>query len=341
MAEHILSREPKPGVSIIIPTYKRDESLQRALLAVAAQTIEAPLEVIVADNWGQSTIPAWLNEQRPPLPVPVTYVSADAVAGSSCARNVGAARAAYRYLAFLDDDAFPLPDWAQTVLDFFDAHPEVAILAGRMEANRLEHPLEHSRQFLYDARDARYRDPETTAAIAQRFGLDVPGDYYLADYFTAADCACRASVFVELGGFDTAILHGQDHDLAIRCLQRGHGVAYVPELRVRHEHGRSYARFMRQTFQHGISTTERVVHLERERGFLGELSRQAGLLLHEVSQWLHAWRPGTSPHLRASRRIMALRRIIHLGGVLVWAARNRLKRPTAGGTAEERRSARA
>lgn len=311
------------GVSVIIPTFNRDDMLKNALLSFKNQTLRDCFEVIIADNSGQSKIKQWIKKYYSNPGFPLRYVKAAEITGPSFPRNSGALLAVYEYLAFMDDDAAAEPNWLEVIKIFFDSHPKVAVLAGKMEALRLEHPLEYSRQYLYDTRDLHYRNRETTTSIARKYNLDTPGNYYLADYFTAANCACRDFVFKELGGFDPQIPHGQDHDLAIRCLQNNYQVAYVPEMRVRHEHGRSYRRFIKQTFQHGISTTERVTKLQKEHGYWREFYNQLISLKKEVVCFIRALKPGTKQHHRSSCFIMVMVRLLHIAGVFCCAFKMR------------------
>jgi len=313
------------GVSVIIPTNNRDDLLIRAVESICSQSADRPVEIIVADNSGRSRLDAWLAMGGISASFPVRLLQAVDIVGPSHPRNVGASQARYEYLGFLDDDAAAAPDWLQQLTSFFDAHAEVAILAGRVEASRKDHPLEHSRQFLYDSRHARYATTECTASIAARFGCQMPSEYFLADYFTGSNAACRAAIFARLSGFDTRIRHGQDHDLAIRCWQLGFPVAYVPSLRVFHEHGRSYRRFLAQTYQHGISATERVIELEREREFWAEFAREFGQLASAASAWVRAVRINPGNHMRSTRTIMLTAAFIHLAGTLAWGARHLIR----------------
>lgn len=308
----------KKGISVIIPTCNRDEMLKKTLQSLKKQTLQNCFEIIISDNSGKSKIKQWIENDYGNPGYPIRYKDASGTKGPSFPRNVGAELAFYEYIAFIDDDAAAEPEWLAVIKDFFDTHPGVAILAGKMEASRLEHNLEYSRQYLYDSRDLHYRNKEKTAAIARKYNLPIPQDYYLADYFTAANCACRADVFETLGGFDPGIRQGQDHDLAIRCLQDHYEVAYVPEMRVRHEHGRSYRRFIKQTFRHGISTTARVVKLQKEHGYFREFYNQLVALKRETGNYLKKLKPGTDRRLRSSCFIMIMVRLLHISGTICY-----------------------
>lgn len=315
-----------PGVSVIIPTCDRDDLLKLAIRSIVNQTVQKNIELVVADNAGHSDIKRWLADTEWSGRLPITYVKATEIAGPSHPRNVAAQRARFRYLAFLDDDAQAAPDWVGVIQGFFDAHPSVAILAGKVEASRQEHRLEHSRQFLYDSRHSKYSSRETTTEIAAKFNSPLPEDYYLADYFTGCNSACRSEVFDALGGFDTGIIHGQDHDLAIRCWQASHEIAYVPAMRVLHEHGRSYRRFLNQSFMHGITTTDRVIRLEKTRNFREELSWQARQLSRDFSDLIGTFHYPTHKHMLSNRTIMLLAHLAHFAGATSWKLWNTFSR---------------
>lgn len=313
--EQLLPGNKSAGVSVIIPTYDRDELLQQTLKNFNNQTLKGKFEVIVADNSRRSGTGRLIEKINHELDFPVRYVRAAEVTGPSHPRNVGAGLAIYSYLAFIDDDGVAEPDWLAVIKRFFDTHLEVAILAGRMEALNLEHPLEHSRQYLYDMRDRLYRTRQKSVAIARKYDLNVPRNYYLADYFTGANCAVRADIFNELGGFDPGIFQGQDHDLAHRCLENHCQVAYVPDMRIRHQHGRSYKRFMRQTFLHGFYTTEMVVRRKKTHGIGKELRFQICLLKDDTLRFFKSLFSSKEPRQRSSCFILILVRLIHIAGL--------------------------
>jgi glycosyltransferase involved in cell wall biosynthesis len=94
-------------VSVIIPTVDRPKLLDAALGSVAAQEMQADVEVVVVNDGGPSVaavVRAWNDV------LPVTLVELDRRAGPATARNVGIERADGKYIAFLDDDDLFMPD---------------------------------------------------------------------------------------------------------------------------------------------------------------------------------------------------------------------------------------
>ena len=92
-------------ITAVIPTYKREEWLARAVSSVLEQGLSADeLEVIVANDSGEPLATApWQSDSR--VRVLTTYRVERCVA-----RNLGAALSQGKYLHFLDDDDYLLPD---------------------------------------------------------------------------------------------------------------------------------------------------------------------------------------------------------------------------------------
>ncbi|GAA0450506.1 glycosyltransferase [Halococcus dombrowskii] len=85
-----------PLVSVVIPTYYRNDRLREAIESVVSQT--QPTETIVVDDSGEGHAMPVVDEYD------LTYVELDHNIGSNPARSVGAERASGEYVQFLDDD---------------------------------------------------------------------------------------------------------------------------------------------------------------------------------------------------------------------------------------------
>jgi glycosyltransferase involved in cell wall biosynthesis len=113
-------------LSVIVCTHNRPLDLERCLEALVAQ--ERPLEVIVVDSASEPPCQS-LVESYSPRFAALRYVREEQ-AGLSRARNRGVAEATGRILAFLDDDAAPLPEWGGHIAAPFEADAEVGCVGG-------------------------------------------------------------------------------------------------------------------------------------------------------------------------------------------------------------------
>lgn len=95
------SPDPQLLVSVVIPTYYRNDRLRGTIESVAAQSY--PTETIVVDDSGE-------GHARPVADkYDITYLELDRNIGSNPARTVGAKRASGEFVQFLDDDDRLLP----------------------------------------------------------------------------------------------------------------------------------------------------------------------------------------------------------------------------------------
>lgn len=95
-----------PIVSIIIPTYKRNNSLERAIKSVLRQTIDN-FEIIVVDDNDEKSKYRKLNERMMRNYKDndkIIYLKHKKNLNGSAARNTGIFHSKSKYVAFLDDD---------------------------------------------------------------------------------------------------------------------------------------------------------------------------------------------------------------------------------------------
>jgi glycosyltransferase involved in cell wall biosynthesis len=110
-------------LSVVTPTLDRPAEVEGLLDALAAQT-RLPMEVILVDGAPAQDRRTELvvAAAAPRLPYACGYLRADG--GTAVQRNAGVASAAGEYVAFLDDDIRPEPDFFARILEVFAADPE-------------------------------------------------------------------------------------------------------------------------------------------------------------------------------------------------------------------------
>ncbi len=113
----------KSLVSVIIPTYNREEYIGEAIQSVLGQTF-TDFEIIIIDDGSTdktADVVKSLSDDR------VRYIYQEN-RGRSNARNHGLKIAAGRYIAFLDSDDLYLPDKLELQVAYLDTHPEVGMV---------------------------------------------------------------------------------------------------------------------------------------------------------------------------------------------------------------------
>ena len=104
-----------PLVSVVVPTFRRPASLDRALRSILRQDTTAEFELVVVDNdpagAGEAVVRALMSGAK----LPIAYVSAPDP-GVANARNAGMAASRGAFIAFLDDDEEASPSWISGLL---------------------------------------------------------------------------------------------------------------------------------------------------------------------------------------------------------------------------------
>jgi GT2 family glycosyltransferase len=117
-----------PRVSVLVPSYRRPESLRRCLAALGAQT-RLPDEVVVGMRRGDDATIAVADAARGAgLPVRAALVDASGVVA---AMQAALTMATGDIIALTDDDARPFPDWIAGLLAHFGSSPSVGGVGGR------------------------------------------------------------------------------------------------------------------------------------------------------------------------------------------------------------------
>jgi len=209
----------QPTVTVVIVNYNAGENLAEALRKLDGQTFR-DFELLLVDNAStDNSLAAWPAE-RPGL------IRLDRNIGFAAANNLAAEQAKGRYLALLNPDAFPAPDWLDALVAAAEAHPDVAGFGSRMLMAREPGRLDGTGD-VYTAAGAAFRRdhgcPERPRPDGEVFGVSAAAALYRREPFLAA------------GGFDEELFcYLEDVDLAFRLRLAGHRFRHVDSAIVRH-----------------------------------------------------------------------------------------------------------
>jgi glycosyltransferase involved in cell wall biosynthesis len=196
-----VAENEKPLVSVVIPTYKHQDTVVKALESVLVQAYPR-LEIIVVNDGSPDDTEAVLNP----------YIAANRIhyvrqenQGQASARNLGIRMAHGKYIALLDDDDY----WPEGKLAWqvaaLDSNPSAVLVYGYTSFfgdTQLTNvwPMSDKEAPRGDVRRAFYK----------YCWLRSPGQSLI-----------RADVLREEEGFDAAIWGTDDYDLYIRLAKRG------------------------------------------------------------------------------------------------------------------------
>jgi glycosyltransferase involved in cell wall biosynthesis len=214
-------------VSVIVPLHRFTPAARIALSAVAELRGNRH-ELLVVSDQPVEGLPAFA------IPV-VTGSPTDTSPGEK--RDIALARARGDICAFLDDDAYPAPDWIDTALARMDADPSIAALGGP-GLTPPDSPL------LERAGGAFYESTLGSGGLRYRFapvgGLRDVDDYPAYNFFV------RTEVLRAVGGWNSRFYGGEDTKLCLALHEAGHRLVYDPALLVYHHRRPLFAPHMRQ-----------------------------------------------------------------------------------------------
>jgi GT2 family glycosyltransferase len=215
---------PWPSVSVVVCTHNGSSTLPECLERV--RRLSYPdFELIVVDD-GSSDGSAKIGRAHGATVVEVAH------GGLSAARNAGIARAGGEIVAFLDDDAYPDPDW----LHYLAAPLRADGLAGIGGPNI----------------------PPEDGLVAECVAAAPGGPIHVlisdreAEHVPGCNMAFRRSALVAIGGFDERFMTaGDDVDVCWRLQEAGWTLGFSAGAVVMHRRRDSVRRYLKQQYGYG------------------------------------------------------------------------------------------
>ncbi|MFN2384731.1 MAG: glycosyltransferase family 2 protein [Thermoanaerobaculia bacterium] len=226
--------------SVVVPTYRRPDTLFQVLDALGRQQAPPEFEVVVVDDGSGDETATRLGAYRPAYPF---RFFSQKNRGPAAARNRGIEEARAPYLLFLGDDTVPEKNLlAVHARAHREAAPaSVAVLGyttwprDRAVTPFLHHINEYGLQFGY--------------------GLIVDPESVPFNFFYTSNISLERERLREAGLFDTSFPHAawEDIEMSYRLIRRGLKIVYRPEAVARHHHDITFASFRRRQEKSGVA----------------------------------------------------------------------------------------
>lgn len=212
-----------PLVSVIIPNWNGSKFLPTCLDALAQQSYPA-VEVIVADNASSDGSQELIRSQYPD----VKLVELPENRGFTGACNAGIEASSGAIIALLNNDTEVDTRWAESVVDAFDRHPEVGIVASKMLLFEQRDHIHTAGDFF--TLDGRAGNRGVWQADAGQFDQE---EYVFSA--CGGSSAYRKIMLQEIGILDDDFFFSlEDVDLAWRAQLTGWRCLYTPKAIVYH-----------------------------------------------------------------------------------------------------------
>ncbi|ARO86366.1 glycosyltransferase [Nitrosospira lacus] len=212
-------------IAVVIVTWNSSRLLGNVLNALNHQTLY-PDKVLIIDNNSKDVDEVMKITKKYSF---CELLRMQKNTGFASANNIAIDRCCdFKYLALLNPDAFPEPDWLEQLLTAANAYPEVAAFGSRQ--------LRHDNPNILDGIGDCYH-------ISGRVWRERRGEQQrqddLVDREIFSPCAAadlyRRQILVDVGGFDEDFFcYLEDVDLGFRLRLAGHKARYVPGAVVHH-----------------------------------------------------------------------------------------------------------
>lgn len=211
-------------VAVVVVNFNGGALLDKCLAALRRQTFSA-FRAIVVDNASSDGSVDGIEQRYPEVKV----IRLKHNVGFAAGNNAGAAAAAgCEWVACLNPDAFPAPDWLARLIAGADAQPQFSFFGCRLV--QAEHP---------DRLDGTGDVYHVSGLAWRRDHLQSIGEATLEGGEIFAPCAAaalyRRADLLAVGGFDESYFcYFEDIDLAFRLRLAGRRCRYVPDAVVHH-----------------------------------------------------------------------------------------------------------
>lgn len=214
--------------SVVVCTHNRAADLRETLSRLALLDYPADqFEIIVVDNASSDNTSDVIRSAE--KAIANLHYEREERLGLSYARNKGIAGAEGKFIAFIDDDAWPEKNWLRELEKVFE-DPRAACAGGMVKPSWRN--LNGWPEWLHER------------LIGFFTVIEYPDhrDLHYPNYPAGTNIAFRKGIFAEIGGFSPALgrngdslLSGEESDFCLRLEEAGYRVLYTPAAVVHHE----------------------------------------------------------------------------------------------------------
>ena len=121
-----------PSISVIIPMYNSERTIEKALDSVVRQTYLAYYQIVVVDDGSSDRSAELVERYAEAHPSADIRLIRQSNGGVSSARNAGMRAATGQWIALLDSDDQWLPDKTKIQMDILSRHPQIDLLGSNV-----------------------------------------------------------------------------------------------------------------------------------------------------------------------------------------------------------------
>lgn len=192
------------GVSIILPTYNRANTLGNAIHSVLAQSFR-DYELIIVDDGSTDETEELVKQYEDER---IIYHRLESNAGQSKARNQGIRMARYDYIAFEDSDDLWHPEKLKIQMNVMEKADD----AVGMVYHKLKYEIDGYGTLILPKGETEKRSGDIYAQLLWENMIGMP------------TLLVKKACLDEIGGFDESLECLEDYDLVLRLARKYHAV---------------------------------------------------------------------------------------------------------------------
>ncbi len=242
-------------ISIVIPSYNSESTIEKCLDALFNQTFTGEYEIIIADSSKDRTRQI-VAEKFSQVKILVFGTKTD----PGTARNAAIKESRGELLLLIDSDCVAAPDWMERMV-LQHQQSDYAAIGGSINNGN---------------------DPDNSIAWAgymAEFREFLPGTKAgVVPHIPTCNISYKRKVFDELGGFNPEYYPQEDLEFNYRLTQKGYKIFFDPDIQIWHTHRDNLAGFVEHQKRIGAITATVLRHLPLE-GYKIARSRILSVLL--------------------------------------------------------------
>lgn len=214
-----------PFVSVIVPVYNSENTIEECLKALLNQTYpKENFDIIIVDNGSTDMTPEIVTNY------PVTLLFEREIQGPYAARNKGLEAVEGEIVAFTDSDCIPYPSWIENAVSALEKN-DVDLVGGRVE-------------FMFD-------NPKGSAEIYDSL-VNLEMEQKIADKGVAktGNLIVRKNIFDEIGLFPHNVRSGGDVWWTGKASEAGFKIEYYHDVAIK-KRARKFLPLIKKQFRVG------------------------------------------------------------------------------------------
>jgi GT2 family glycosyltransferase len=224
------------GVTVVIPTYNRENVLKECIKSLFNQTYpNDKYEIIIVDGSSTDGTEELLKEYSKKAPCKMRWFIKKS--NISEARNLGIKESLGEIVCFTDDDCVADKHWLENIVVHF-SDKKIGGVGGKIIGYKSTGVIE------------KYGD--------YQFRQKVVKNNYIDASIMTANAAYRKSILKKINGFDPNFRVLEDTDLGIRVMSMGYLLKYAPDAIVYHKHRNTLLGILKRAYRYAAYGTRRI-----------------------------------------------------------------------------------